>query len=364
MPSLTVGLVYDLFGSYPLAQGAPPDAEAEYEPEATLEALEAALMRLGHRAVRLGNAHALLEAAGRGHLPALDAALSIAEGYGSRNREAWAPILLDMQGIPTLGSDPLTLSLSLDKAWAKGLVAARGVPVAPHCVLGSGGAVAGTELPAPFPLFVKPRWEGTAKGIGAHSRVESRAALERAVDEVVRTYHQPALVEAFCPGAEYTVSLFGNDPPEALPVLQRALVVGSGIGLHAAPAAGEASGHHLPGSLDAALEAELVRLAVRAFEALDCRDFARVDFKLDAAAQPCFLELNTLPTFARDGSFAIAAELAGEPFESLLARVLGPGFERIEGARRGPTPGARGEHPAGRGAALYPGPESESDTKR
>ncbi|HSJ99186.1 MAG TPA: D-alanine--D-alanine ligase, partial [Myxococcota bacterium] len=114
MGSRAIGIVYELFGAYPRRAGDPPDAQVEYEPEATLVALEAALRRLGHRPVRLGRPHDVLAAGAKGAL-AVDAALTIAEGYGTRNREAWAPVLLEMLGVPQLGSDALTLSLSLDK---------------------------------------------------------------------------------------------------------------------------------------------------------------------------------------------------------------------------------------------------------
>ena len=325
---LRIGLVYDLLGSAPAG---PPDADAEYEPISTVEVLEGAIRHAGHVPVRLGSPRELLAALGRGALPKLDAAWNIAEGWGTRNREAWAPVLLEMAGIPALGSDALTLSTSLDKAWALSRVAAAGVPVAGHACAASTAELERLALPGPFPLFVKPRWEGTAKGITPTSRVADRAALAREVERIARDYRQPALIEPFLPGAEYTVTLIGNAPPRALPVLQRALETTTGIGLHAlerhAPAGGHA--HVLPGTLSPALEAELAALGVRAFEALACRDFARADFRLDASGRPVFLELNPLPTFARDGSFAVLAELLGRPLEDLLAEVLGLGLARL-----------------------------------
>ncbi len=325
---LQIGLVFDLLGSAPAG---PPDADAEYEPIETVEALEAAVRRAGHEPVRLGSPRELLAALGRGVLPKLDAAWNIAEGWGTRNREAWAPVLLEMAGIPALGSDALTCSTSLDKAWTLDLVRAAGVPVAGHVSVASVAALAGLALPGPFPLFVKPRFEGTAKGITAASRVADPAALERAVARVVGSYAQPALIEPFLPGAEYTVTLIGNAPPRVLPVLQRALEAETGIGLHALErhAAGAALRHNLPGALTPALEETLAGASVRAFEALGCHDFARVDFRLDAAGEPRFLELNALPTFARDGSFAILAELMGRDFEGLLAEVLRGGLARL-----------------------------------
>lgn len=323
--ALVIGLVFETFESYPHDPDAPQDQHAEFEPESTIAAMEAAIRALGHAPRRLGSPRTLLEACASraGSLRGVDVVWSIAEGQGSRNREGWAPTLLEMVGLPVLGSDALTLSTSLDKLWCNRAMAAAGIPIAPQCQLGSADEAIDAHLPADFPLFVKPRWEGTAKGIRLASKVGDRAALAREVGRVARDYGQPALVEAFLPGAEYTVCLVGSDPVRALPVMQRALEAESGIGLHAVEGDGRGGlQHRLPGELDAALEARLQALAIRSFEALECRDFARVDFKLDAAGEPVFLEINPLPTFAVDGSFAILAELEGRPYPALLAEVL------------------------------------------
>ncbi len=140
-------------------------------------------------------------------------------------------------------------------------------------------------------------------------------------------YRQPALVEAFVSGPEYTVTLIGNAPPIALPAIQRALERETGIGLHALEgpgAAGQGSPleHDIDGVLEPALEARMAAHAIRAFEALECRDFARVDFRLDAHGEPIFLEINPLPTFATDGTFAILAELEGCSLSEMLGRCV------------------------------------------
>lgn len=345
-PLRRVGLVFETFDSYARAPGDPDDWHAEYEPGATVDALQAALEGRGHEVVRLGTPHDVLRAAGLGALPPLDAALCIAEGYGSRNREAWGPTLLEMAGVPCLGSDALTLSLTLDKAWTHRSLAAAGVRVAPFAVVADAGDVAGLALPADFPLFVKPRWEGTAKGIRPDSKVHDRAGLEAAVARVVRDYAQPALVEAFVPGAEYTATVVGHAPRRALPVLQRALDAATGIGLHALETQrgarevedAAARAYALPGSLTPELERELQAIALKVCEALEVRDFARLDFRLDARERPVFLEINPLPTFAPDGTFAILAELEGRAFEGLLGEVLDAALERAVAA---PWPGGR-----------------------
>ena len=328
MACRSIGIVYELLDAYPPRPGDPPDAHVEYEPEATLLALEAAIEQLGHRAVRLGRPHDLLAAAAKRDV-SVEVALCIAEGFGTRNREAWAPVLLEMLGIPQLGSDALSLSLSLDKAWTRAVVADAGVPVAPGCSVRSCEEAAEVAPPGGFPCFVKPRWEGTSKGIDRSARVASRAELIDAVGRVVSRYHQPALVEHFLAGPEYTVTVIGNDPPRALPVLQRALEVETRIGIHAVETPASALAHVVPGVLDAALEARLAELAVRAYDALECRDFARADFKCDAGGAAYFLEINPLPTFAPDASFGILAAVMNRSHEDLLAEVLSLGLRRL-----------------------------------
>jgi D-alanine-D-alanine ligase len=330
---MRIGLIYDTFDAYPWTDDDPPDADAEYEPVETVETLADTVRLMGHTPVRVGTAFDL-----RDQLDAgldLDAAINIAEGARSRNREAYAPILLEMAGIPCLGSDALTLSVTLDKAWSKDLIAAADVPTPPHRVVGRPGEVNPSDLP-PFPLFVKPRYEGTSKGITPQSRVEDMAALREEVERVTSTYEQDALVEGFVEGGgEFTVAVVGHDPPEALPVLQRGVEPSTGIGLHAlehrgAPSADTDWDYELAGTLEPDLEQQLQDLALRVFDTLDCRDFARADFRVDADGQPWFLEVNPLPTFAPDDTFAIIAEIMGRDYVDYLAEVFDRGLQRLE----------------------------------
>lgn len=328
---MRIGLVYDLFDAYPWRPGDPPDADAEYEPPETVEALAAAVEALGHTPVPIGTAYDLLA-----RLPTLDvdAAINIAEAAGSRNREAYAPILLEMAGVPHLGSDALTLSLSLDKAWTKDLAAAAAVPTPAYRTYVSADALDEDDL-LPFPLFVKPRYEGTAKGITEKSKVTTLEALREQVAWMTETYHQDALVETFIAGGgEFTVAVVGNDPAEALPAMPRAVEAETRIGLHALERRGlpeRTYEHLLEGTLDDALERRLQRLAVAVYDKLECKDFARVDFRVDADGAPFFLEINPLPTFAPDGTFAILAELLGQPYKEFLAGVLARAFRRLFG---------------------------------
>lgn len=327
---MRVGLIYDLFDAYPWQDWEAPDADAEYEPEETVAALAAAVAALGHTPVRVGTAQDLLRQLPHLHL---DAAVNIAEGARSRNREGYVPTLLEMAGIPYLGSDALTLSLSLDKAWTKDLAVAAGVPTPPYRCYAAVNAIDETDLPGAFPLFVKPRYEGAAKGLTQASKVHTPEALRTQVAHVARTYRQDALVEPFIQGGgEFTVAVIGNDPPQVLPVLQRAVEVHTGIGLHVLDRRALPVGtwdYTLEAALTPALEAELGRMACRLYDKLQCRDFARLDFRVDAVGRPWFLEINPLPTFDPNGTFAILAELSGQPYPAFLADVLQRGFRRL-----------------------------------
>jgi D-alanine-D-alanine ligase len=331
---MRIGLVYDTFESYPWREEEPPDADAEYEPVETVDTLAAAVEHLGHQPVRVGTAADLRKRLDRG-LP-LDAAVNIAEGARSRNREAYAPILLEMAGIPCLGSDALTLSMTLDKSWTKDLVAAADVPTSPHRVYRRPEAVEPQDLPGSFPLFAKPRCEGSSKGLRPSSRVESVDELRAEVERLRSAYDQDVLVEEFIEGGgEFTVAVVGHDPPEALPALQRGVEPTTGLGLHAlehrgAPTASQEWDYELRGTLTPTLEEHLQTLTLRLFDRLECRDFARADFRVDADGQPWFLEVNPLPTFAPDDTFAIIAELMGRDYVDYLAEVFERGLRRLE----------------------------------
>ena len=329
----TIGLAFDLLGRYPHQAGDPPDADAEYEPESTVEVLEAALLRLGHRPVRLGNPHDLLAALGQGRLPPVDAVLTIAEGSGGRNREAWVPVLCEMAGVPTLGSDGLTLSTTLDKAWAHRVVAAAGVPVPAHRVVASPEEAGAVPLPRAVPALRQASLGGDRQGHPAGPGSRARAGLVREVAHVTARYRQPALVEAFVDGPEYTVTLVGNGPPRALPSISsgpwRPRAAWGSTPSSATPPPGGWL-HVVPGGLDPRLEGWLLGGAGGpGLRGPGVPGLRPAGFPARRPGTPRFLEINPLPTFAVDGSFGIIAELLGRPLDDLLAEVLAEGLRRL-----------------------------------
>ena len=145
-------------------------------------------------------------------------------------------------------------------------------------------------------------------------------------------YGQDVIVEEFIEGSEFTVAVVGSAPARALPVIKRAVETESGIGLHVLDRKGlppVTGSYDLPGELTSDLESRLQQAALAVFHKLECKDFARVDFRVDSEGQEWFLEINPLPTFAPDGTFAIMAELQWQTYSEFLATVLSEAIARV-----------------------------------
>lgn len=313
---MIIGLLYDSPSDYPDVAG-PTDRFAEFEPETTIRIMEETVRLMGHEPVRLGAPSAMLR-----QRPEVDLIWNISEGYGTRNREAWGPVLAEMWNIPMLGSDALTLSVSLDKHLTKQIARSIGIPTSDWMSLGQASDVG--KVPTEwFPVFAKPRYEGTAKGIGPWSRCNDREPLSRVIGKLVSEYQQPVLVEPWLPGAEFTVALIGS-PLRALPVLERALHAPTGIGIHAVSVHDQAADHHAftHDTLNPALESQLQSWGLELCREMGVRHFARLDFKCNTDGDPMFLEINPLPTFAGDNTFGILAEIDGDTPSAFLAKHL------------------------------------------
>lgn len=316
---MRIGLLFDRPEDYPEADG-PDDRFAEFEPESTIEAMEATVSLLGHEPVRIGAPKQLL-----GSIPDVDLVWNIAEGYGTRNREAWAPVLCELHGIPCLGSDALTLSISLDKALTKIICRSADVPTPSWQVFSESDAT--FQWHGPWPVFLKPRYEGTAKGIGSESVVHTPVELNKRTRHLIKKYKQDVLAEAFLPGAEFTCAVAGA-PLRPRPVLERAIHAVNRVGIHTVL---HEPGHedfiHLTHHLSGELEQQLQEWSLNICQKLGVRDFARIDFKLDEAGNAYFLEVNPLPTFAVDNTFAILAELEGRDYPEYLAGIIGKAID-------------------------------------
>ena len=332
---MRVALVYDLRDDY-RALGLSEEAVAEFDSVETIDQLAAALEALHCEVVRVGRGQMLAARLVAGER--YDLVFSIAEGVKGRSREAQVAALCELFDQPYLFSDPLTMAASLDKAVAKRLVRDAGVKT-PAFAVAEGAA---NELAdwTDFPAFVKPVAEGTGKGCEAASLVHTQAELEEAVDRVVERYHQPALVEQYLPGREFTVGIAGNgNDARVLGVCE--------ILLKPQAEANVYSLHNKELCEDLVIyapaddgEARLAGTrALQAYRALECRDAARIDFRSDANCDPHFLEANPIAGLNPwHSDLPILAEQNGIGFVELIGLILDAGLARYGLRQQAPEP--------------------------
>lgn len=330
---MLIGLTYDLRDAY-LAEGYSEEETAEFDRADTVEHLERALAELGHRTRRIGHARELVARLAAGER--WDLVFNIAEGLRGRGREAVVPALLDVYGIPYTFSDPLVMTLSLDKAMTKRVVRDAGLPTPDFAVVERAGDAARIALSPP--LFAKPVAEGTGKGVTPASIVRRREDLEPLCRDLLERYGQPVLVETLLPGRELTVSLWGTGPEaEVIGTLDVVLLPGAEeevysyvnkerceelVDYRLAPAAGD----------PVVTAAEDLALAV--WRLLGCRDAGRVDVRCDAEGRPSFLEVNPLAGLHPEHSdLPILCNRLEIPYLELIRRIVSSAAARIPGRR-------------------------------
>jgi D-alanine-D-alanine ligase len=316
---MRIGLTYDL-------QTNPHDErQAEFDPPRTIDAVCQALSDLGHEAVRLGGAFELLRNPKR--LAGIDLIFNIAEGGHGRCREAWVPNLLELHGVPWVGSDTLALSLGLDKVTSKQLAVASGVPT-PRWMSLRHPADLPPSAPLRFPVIVKPRAQGSGIGIDPGAVVHDDEALRHRARDVFTRWPEPLLIEEFVPAGELTILLIGNDPPTAYPAIQRPIDPATRLSYHIVHRDTEGS-WEAPLTLSEPFEARARHLAQVMFEALGCWDVARVDFRVDDRQRLWFLEINPLPSYDPEGTFGLLAAHLGFRYRELIGRVVDAALDRL-----------------------------------
>ncbi|MDO8661676.1 MAG: ATP-grasp domain-containing protein [Candidatus Omnitrophota bacterium] len=322
-----VGLTYDLKSDYQFKEGDPADANAEFDHPSTIDVIASAIESNGFKVERIGNAGNLLE-----KLSSLkvDIVFNISEGLTGRNRESQVPILLEMAGIPFVGSDALTLGLTLDKVMAKKIFIAEKIPTPKFFEVSSVSELANINHHK-FPLIVKPRFEGSSKGLSESSRVETREELAKQVEYIVTAYKQPALVEEFISGQEFTVALAGNDPVEVLPAVQ--IKIDGKLKLNDkfytfARITSDRLEYICPAKISQDLKKKIDELALRTYKSVDCCDFGRVDFRVDSEGKPYVLEINPLPSLSTEDVFKLVAEHTGITYEQMIGKILNSAIKR------------------------------------
>ncbi len=325
---MIIGIAYDLKQDFSKEEGRPDDWLEEYDSVETIEALENAFDSLGHKAVRLGGGRTFLK---RIQTTRVDLVFNLAEGSRGRTREAHLPAVLEMLEIPYTHSDPLTMALTLDKEMAKRVVASEGIHTPDFRLIRNQADAQHIDLP--FPLFAKPAYDGSSKGIRSHSRVMDREALNDEIDRLLDDYGTPILVETFLPGREFTAGILGNGSPYVLGVMEVAPAEGLAEDFVYCTTMKRECARRVryiyPPDLTLPRLRQIEKVALDSYRVLGCRDVARIDIRLDRQGTPHFLEANPLPGIAPGYSdLVILANNVGWSYEELIETILAHAFER------------------------------------
>lgn len=355
-----VAVIANVKGETPLPFDAPADAGAEFDRKETIEAIMAAIESDGHSTVFLSADPSLIDRL-REDRP--DICFNLSEGIYGDAREAQVPALLEILRIPYTASRILTNAVALDKTLTKRVWQNFGLPTAAFQEFIHGNEPVSCELQ--YPLFVKPAREGTGMGMDEHSIVYNEAELRDRVQWVIDAYKQPALVEEYLSGREFTIGVMGR--PEAaqysihpelyepngfhrFPVLEIDNSISVTPGVYGNEAkmlhVGECGvpGFICPADVTPELADMLHTLAVRAHEALGALDVSRVDIRMDANGCPRLLEINTLPGLTPGFSdLCVISKAEGLSYRDLVLEILYLGASRYglvqpAGARSFPRP--------------------------
>lgn len=341
-----VAVIANVKGETSLPHDGPADAGAEYDRMETIQAIRSAIESDGHVTSFL-QADTTLPERLKEFYP--DICFNIAEGQGGDAREAQVPALLEMLNVPYTASRVLANAISLDKTMTKRIWRDAGLPTAAFQEFATGEEALSTSLT--FPLFVKPAREGTGMGMDAGSIVYDEAQLRKRVRWVVGQYQQPALVEDYLPGREFTIGvlgradaarysrrpdLYGPDGFHRFAVLEvensRSITPGVYGNLAKTLHHGDAGipDFICPADVDPVLAERMCDLAIRGHLAVNAVDVSRLDIRLDVMGEPRLIEINSLPGLSPGFSdLCVIGNAEGLSYEDLILEILYLGASRF-----------------------------------
>jgi D-alanine-D-alanine ligase len=315
---MKIGLTYDLRSDY-LEQGFSMEETAEFDKESTIAGLEQAIQNAGHQTERIGHAKALMQQLLDGKRWPL--VFNITEGLYGEGRESLVPALLDMHKIPYVFSGPVTLGISLNKAFAKQIIRDAGVNTPPFKVVSKASDLEQVNLI--YPLFVKPISEGTGKGIDSRSIIHNAEELAEVCLQLIERFNQAVLVEEYLPGREFTVGVLGTGKEAYVPGAMEIVYKQSGDSIYSYDTKENYEEEVEYVAVEGAMLDECKAVALGAWQALNCFDGGRVDVKVDRHGKLSFIEVNPLAGLNPITSdLPILCGLNGMSFQQIIDAIL------------------------------------------
>jgi D-alanine-D-alanine ligase len=320
------------------------EATIEGDEKKTIQAIGEAIKHHGHTLVYYRVTPTIYERLKHSRAK-IDLIFNLAEGITTRgDREAQLPMIAQILGIPHTGPGPLSAALILNKERAKEIWRAHGLATPASQLFTHQNQALKTSLT--FPLIVKPVGEGSGMGIKSSSIVSSQHDLHHAVHTIHTKYHQPALVETYLSGREFTVAILGNGhTAKTLPIVEinfdafpeGAPPIDSYEAKFIYGATGQvpmSATEFCPAKLPKKLASQINALAIASYLTIGCLDFGRVDIRLDTKGVPHVLEINHPPGLMSDPDessfFTIAGRAAGLSFPAIIGTILASASSRLK----------------------------------
>lgn len=328
---MRIGIAFDLKDEFKNSSELPEDIFEEFDVEETITSIENVLRASGHEVVRLYGGKKFLENITK---EKVDIVFNIAEGFGTRSREAHVPSVLELLGIPFTGSDPLTLALTLDKTMTKRVVQSAGIRTPEFVEIDYFQEFRKEMLNGMrFPLILKLSREGSSIGLRRNSKVKDFEELNRKLEEL-SIYKQPILIERFISGKEITVGVIGNG--EKARVLGMMEISPRNVpredfiySLEVKRNWREEVSYIVNPEIPDRTRKEIEEMSLNIYKILGCRDISRIDFRLDSDFTPYFLEVNPLPGLNPEYSdLPMISRGNGISYQDLIKEILNSALER------------------------------------
>lgn len=235
--------------------------------------------------------------------------------HGRGGEDGIIQAILTYQNIPYTGSDVLSSALTMDKLKTKLIWQSSYLPVAQHIMVEKGQQICIESCinRLGLPVFVKPSHEGSSVGM---SRVNKAEELQQAIEHAFK-YDNSVMIEAFLSGPEYTVAIVGD---EVLPTIR--IQSATSFYDYNAKYLSDKTQYFCPSGLDEQNETALRELALKAYQAVGCRGWGRVDVMFDEKGKPHLLEVNTAPGMTDHSLVPMAAKQYGWSFSDLVYNIL------------------------------------------
>lgn len=324
-PAPNIAIVFNAYEPRPTATG--ERLSEESVAEMAQQAYDA-VRTLGIGATLVPLQRSLLNFLGRVRELSPDALVNLCEGYYGRPQwESNVAGIFELMGLTFTGNAAKTLAFCQDKFKAKAVLRAAGLPTAPAQLMLTGEE----PLELRFPLIVKPNAEDASLGIYPDSVVRDEEALRKQVRRCLDNYKQPVLVEAFIDGREFNVSVMENGAVTPLPVSEidfsampkdTPRILGYEAKWFEDNPLYQKTPPVCPAPIDDELRAKLHGLAAAAFRTMGCRDYARVDFRMDAKGRPFILEVNPNPDISANAGYARALKAAGIAYSAFWGGMI------------------------------------------